>query len=341
MRTLCSEKSLKWCGMMGNRLFPIDGPEYNFLRNNPDLRNIAYLAVSGSHGYGTTNEDSDVDLRGFLVEDKRYLLGSESFEQFEDLSSDTVIYGLKKFFSLCRAANPNVLELLGDDEECVVLMNETGRKVRENADIFLSKRVISSFGNYALAQLRRLSNALCHDQFDADRQERYLRDLLESNINHFRRRYTIFDKNAIRLYIDKVQSNGILADIRLEAYPLRDFTSIYSELREITKTYDKLNHRNRKKDDTHLFKHAMHLFRLLITGMDILNGHGIITRRTDEHDFLMDIRNGKYSYNEIFSMAEEYQVRFEEAATNTKLPNEPDSARIEALQIEIFEMYLS
>jgi predicted nucleotidyltransferase len=180
---------------MGNFLF--DSSEYNFLRNNPDLKNIAYLVVSGSHGYGTSKEGSDIDLRGFLVEEKRYLLGIESFEQFEDIPTDTVIYGLKKFIHLCQAANPNALELLGADEKCVVIMNDVGRKIRENANIFLSKRVISSFGNYALAQLRRLSNALCHDQFDADRQERYLKDTLNASVEHFNRKYATFDKNAI------------------------------------------------------------------------------------------------------------------------------------------------
>jgi len=326
---------------VGKHNLILDSPAYGFLKENPDLKNIAYLVISGSHGYGTSNEGSDTDLRGFLVEDKRYLLGIDSFEQFEDHPTDTVIYSLKKFFSLCRAANPNTLELLGVDGDCVVIMSEAGRKVRDNADMFLSKRVIGSFGNYAQAQLRRLSNALCHDQFDAGRQERHLRDLLDANLDYFNRKYTAFKKNAIRLYVDQNRGNGILADIHLEGYPLRDFERFYSEMRETVKTYDKLNHRNRKKDDRQLFKHAMHLIRLLITGMDILNGHGINTRRSAERGFLIDIRNGKYSYPEIFEMAEEYQVKFDEAAMNTKLPDEPDSARIEAMQIEIFEEYVT
>jgi hypothetical protein len=49
-------------------------------------------------------------------------------------------------------------------------------------------------------------------------------------------------------------------------------------------------------DDAHLFKHAMHLIRLLITGTDILRGHGIITYRKKEHDLLMDIRDGNYNF---------------------------------------------
>ena len=322
---------------MDKRKFPIDGAEYDFLRTNPDLKNIAYLVVSGSHGYGTNNEGSDIDLRGFLVEDKKYLLGCDSFEQFEDVASDTVIYGMKKFFNLCRAANPNTLELLGADEGNIIMMSEAGRRVRENVDVFLSKRIIGSFGNYATAQLRRLSNALCHDRFDAGQQEKHLRDTLASDIEHFNRTYSAFDKNAIRLYIE---GGEILADINLKGYPVRDFVGIYSEMRETIKTYEKLNHRNRKKDDAHLCKHAMHLIRLLITGTDILEGRGIITKRESEHGFLMDIRNGKYTYPEIFTLAEEYRAKFEETAKITKLPDEPDAKRIEELQIMIYESYM-
>ena len=245
----------------------------------------------------------------------------------------------KKFFALCRAANPNVLELLGADDGCVVIMNDVGRIVRENAHLFLTKRVIGSFGNYAMAQLRRLSNAICHDQFDAAQQERYLRDTLESCIEHFNETYAAFDKSAIKLFIDEA-GGGIRSDIRLEGYPLRDFVGIYSEMREMTKTYDKLNHRNRKKSDTALNKHAMHLIRLLITGTDILNGRGIVTKRKAEHGLLMDIRNGKYEYPEIVALAEEYQAKFDEAARETKLPDAPDVDKIEALQIEIFERCL-
>jgi len=74
-----------------------------------------------------------------------------------------------------------------------------------------------------------------------------------------------------------------------------------------------------------------------MTGTDILNGRGIITKRDAEHDFLMDIRNGKFSFKEIFAFADEYRKVFDTAARNTKLPDGPDLTRIESLQIQIFE----
>jgi len=44
----------------------------------------------------------------------------------------------------------------------------------------------------------------------------------------------------------------------------------------------------------------MHLIRLLITGTEVLEGKGINTYREKEREFLLDIRKGKYSYNELF-----------------------------------------
>ncbi|MDR1701677.1 MAG: nucleotidyltransferase domain-containing protein [Sporomusaceae bacterium] len=307
--------------------------EYDFLRTNPDLKNVIYLTLSGSRAYGTNNENSDTDLRGVLLEDRRYLLGLTSFEQFEDLSTDTVIYGLKKFVRLCADANPNALELLGTDETCIAIMTEKGRSLRENAALFLSQRVVNSFGNYATAQLRRLQNALCHDSYAEQEKLKHLRNTLNAQLEHFRRTYTSFDHGAIKIYSD----GGVLKfDIDLKNYPVNDFVGIYSELSNTVKAYNKLNHRNKKKDDAHLYKHAMHLIRLLIAGTDILNGKGIITNRKEEHDFLMDLRNGKFSFEEIFKFTDEYQEKFEKAAENTKLPHKPDMEKIEKMLLQFY-----
>ena len=312
----------------------IAGAEYDFLRSNADLKDCIYLVVSGSYGYGTNIDTSDIDLRGVLIEQPKFLYGLRNYEQFEDHPTDTVIYGLRKFASLCTAANPNALELLGVDESCIALMTETGRMLKENASLFLSKRVISSFGNYAAAQLRRFCNALCHDQYSEDEQEAHLAATLKGQIEHFNRTYTSFDDDALRIYQD--DAGTLRIDVNLHGYPVRDFVGIYGEIHNSVKTYNKLNHRNRKKDDTHLYKHAMHLIRLLITGIDILDGNGIVTKRTAERDFLMDVRGGRYSYDEIKSLAEEYQEKFRQAAERTALPKEPNLDKIERLMMDIY-----
>ena len=75
----------------------LERSEYNFLKTNSDLQHVIYLVLSGSRAYGTSTDNSDYDLRGVCLEQAKYLYGLDGFEQFEDLPSDTVIYGLKKF----------------------------------------------------------------------------------------------------------------------------------------------------------------------------------------------------------------------------------------------------
>lgn len=306
---------------MRNIIDELQTKPYDFLRQNADLKNCIYLTLSGSHGYGTNNENSDIDLRGVLVEPPQYIYGLQNFEQFEDRITDTVIFGLKKYIALCVAANPNALELLGTEENCIVLQTEAGKLLRESANTFLSQRVITSFGHYATAQLRRFCNALCHDQYSEQEQEKHLEQTLCAQIDHFNRTYTSFDKHALKIYQDK--DNVLCFDIALKSYPLRDFVGIYGEISNIVKTYNKLNHRNRKKDDAHLFKHAMHLLRLLIMGSDILNGNEIITKREKEHS------------------AEEYIQKFQAAAETTNLPATPDIDKVETLMMQIYEIVLA
>ncbi len=80
----------------------------------------------------------------------------------------------------------------------------------------------------------------------------------------------------------------------------------------------------------------MHLIRLLVTGTEILEGKGVNTYREKERGLFLDIRSGKYSYNEVFEMVNEYERHFTSAAANTSLPEEPDYKQVEELMIEIY-----
>ena len=316
--------------------------EYNFINEDPKFKkNLLFLNLAGSISYGTDVQDSDRDLRGVMVESKREILGFGNFEQYEDENTDTVIYGLKKFVKLCLNANPNVLELLGTKDEHVVYMTPLGKTIRENYEIFLSKRAFDSFGNYALAQLRRLENAIARDRVTQEKKEEHILNSINSQMSKIRSNFHEFSDDGIRLYIDKSfkedLNSEIFMDINLRGYPLRDFTSIYSSMDNVLKSYSKLTHRNNKKDDLHLNKHAMHLIRLLIVGKEILKGLGINTYRDKDREFLVKIRNGEYSYEEIFKLVDEHERQFKMAYDETKLPDEPDYKKAEELVMEIYE----
>jgi len=50
----------------------------------------------------------------------------------------------------------------------------------------------------------------------------------------------------------------------------------------------------------------------------------------------MDIRNGEYSFDEIFKLTSEYQKQFDVAAENTILPSEPDMEKVEDLLMQLY-----
>lgn len=319
----------------------LSSSEYEFLRTDPHLgRNILILTTAGSIAYGTNVDTSDIDVRGVTIETKQDIMGLSSFEQFEDRTTDTVIYGLKKFINLCLNSNPNVLEILGTRPEHLLVITKEGQLLRDNVDLFLSKKAIQSFGNYATAQLRRLQNALARDNYPQAEKEQHILNSISGQMDHLKRTYKSFTDSEISLYIDKSDKEEmdteIFIDISLKHYPLRDLKNIYSDMNNIVKDYSKLNHRNSKKDELHLNKHSMHLIRLLVTGTEILEGKGVNTYREKEREFFLDIRKGKYSYNDVFQMVDEYERRFKSAAENTSLPDEPDYKRVEELMIEIY-----
>lgn len=319
---------------------------YDFIRNHAKLGSqILFLTAAGSWAYGTNVETSDIDLRGVAIETKPDLVGLSSFEQFEDRATDTVIYGLKKFIQLCLHSNPNVLELLGTREEHLLIMTEAGALLRDNTALFLSKRAVQSYGNYAVAQLRRLQNALARDSYPQAVKESHILNSIGGQMAHLQRSYQAFTQEQIKLYVDTSAKDDydkeIFMDISLSRYPLRDFRNIYSQMSNVIKDYDKLNHRNNKKDELHLNKHAMHLIRLLITGTDILQSRRIITYRPGEQALLLDIRQGRYSYEEVFTLFHQYEQAFYQAAQTTALPEEPDTHGVEQLMFRLYNLYYS
>lgn len=67
---------------------------------------------------------------------------------------------------------------------------------------------------------------------------------------------------------------------------------------EVHKNYSKSARNDNAIEHNKLNKHMMHLLRLYMMGIDILNGK-IITYREKEHNLLMDIRNCKYLESDL------------------------------------------
>lgn len=322
----------------------INSKEYDILRNKKELgNNIILLTTGGSYAYGTDihtcEHESDFDVRGVCLNTYEEILTMNCMDKpYEDKDLDLVIYPLKQIINLLINVNPNVIEMLGTKDEHLFIQSEEGKLIRDNKELFLSQKAYASFGGYAIQQLRRLQNALARDEYPKEEKERHILGSIKKQMNTFEDRYRDLSEGNLNLYIDNSKYNNekeILIDINLKEFPLRDIKGMLSEMNMVVKDYDKLNKRNSKKDTLHLNKHSMHLVRLLLMGKEILEGKGINTYREKDRNLLLDIRNGVYSYDEIFLMVDELEKDFEYAYENTSLPKQVDMNKVNELTIEI------
>lgn len=309
--------------------------KYDFLRKDKNLgNNIIILTLGGSHAYGTNNENSDLDIRGCALNSKMQILTNENFEQFVNEATDTTIYAFNKLISLLSNVNPNTIEMLGNKPEHYLYVSPIGQELIDNAHLFLSKKAIYSFGGYANQQLRRLENKSNRLVGQAQNEEHIFKTIEHASYD-FKNRYFTMPNDAIKLYIDKAVQEGydteIFMDVNLSHYPLRDYKDMWSEMQSIVKSYGKIGKRNEKAiEHNKLGKHMMHLIRLYMMCLDILEKEKIITYRENEHDFLMDIRNGKFLDSnrqptaEFYEIVNDYEKKLEYAKQNTNLPDNPN-----------------
>lgn len=314
--------------------------EYDFLRTNERLGSrIILLGLGGSHAYGTSNENSDVDFRGVTLSLPSDLLGLTRFEQYEDRQTDTVIYSFNKIIRLLLECNPNTCELLGLDEDQYLIKTRLGQELIDHTDLFLTKRAVKSFGGYAGAQLRRLQNAIARDSMPQTEREQHILNSVRNALADFARRYESFEKGSIRLYIDRAENPQLETEIFVDAnyrhLPLRDYEHMWAGMHNVVKDYEKIGKRNKKKDNNHLNKHAMHLIRLFMMGIDILEKGEIRTRRREDLGLLLKIRSGGFQKEdgtfsgEFYDILADYEARLERATKESALPDGPDMEKVE------------
>lgn len=338
----------------------INSNEYNFLRSNKNLKDLAILAFGGSIAYGTNTETSDVDIRGIALNPIGQLLGmDEDFEQVVNTETDTVIYSLRKIATLLTNCNPNTIEILGCKPEHYIFISDKGQVLLNNKKVFLSKKAIGSFGGYAKQQLYRLEHGLLGNGRNSDKEIDIMKASLENSLSSFNDKHKNSELGLALRVIDKEKEvqlwdkfkhtnkaeelgKDLLVTGEFRDYPVSDFKTILSEFHNIQSTYGNMNHRNNKKTGAKLAKHQMHLIRLYLMGIDLNERAEIVTYRDKEHDMLMDIRNMKYMYDdglrvrpEFYDLLNEIQSKWDYSCKHTVLPDTPDVEAINQLIINI------
>ena len=82
------------------------------------------------------------------------------------------------------------------------------------------------------------------------------------------------------------------------------------------------------------WKHAMHLVRLLLSGIAILTEGAVPVRVGEHRDHLLAIRRGNVSWQEVNAWRKELHHAFDEAWAKSKLPEHPDYDRVNSFLVQ-------
>lgn len=98
--------------------------------------------------------------------------------------------------------------------------------------------------------------------------------------------------------------------------------------------------RNQKRYESNLdknydSKNMMHCVRLVHMGMEIALGEGVNPARTWDREFLLNIRNHKYEYDELMEKIDADKKKLEEAINNSTIPEKVDREALNSLLIEL------
>jgi predicted nucleotidyltransferase len=152
--------------------------------------------------------------------------------------------------------------------------------------------------------------------------EKFLRLALQANPNILE---TLWSPTV--LYADETgeELRG-LRDAFLSRHLYKTYSGyVLSQFRLMTKRYE--------RQRAYRAKHAMHLVRLLYSGIHALRTGEILVDVGEHRDELLRIRGGELTFEEVSARARELDRVFQEAFASTRLPERPDYERVNAFLV--------
>lgn len=339
-------------------------------------KNCILKVVAGSHAYGTNIPSSDWDERGIFVDNmSRIVLPFEKIEQVQLSRDDIVLFELSKYMPLLLSQNPNVIELIWTDPSDILHKNEAGELLLDNRKEFLSKQVKDSYVGYAQSQLKRIKGHnkwINSPQPEAEPEPKDFTSVVwnYTSTKEFNKKvpfegfvavdigdshYSLWSIDKLKIdkkpWIDKRGNPNPIQKNEFEKFnpnnlPPDLIVKLNKSLFESHHTNWKMywnwkKNRNEKRSVLeeqfgYDVKHAMHLIRLLRSGLDILE-NGVVPVRRPDREYLMDIRNGKFTYEEIVSESEKLTKKVEEISKKSSLKDAPNYDLAKEIMLEIYK----
>lgn len=311
-----------------------------------------FLTKHGSHAYGTSTPDSDLDVKGVAIPPHEYFHGfAQKFEQAEGKEPDLVIYDIRKFFFLAGNCNPNIIEVLFTDESDWLINSKVWDSIRSNRDLFVSQRAKHTFSGYACAQLKRIET---HRRWlitpPSHKPSRAEYDLPERTLipsDQLQAAWSLIEKKTAQWQVDleflpTAERQELLYKMAewLEEMKLgaseqfkaagkvlgysENFMLVLDHERAYKQRLTEWNQyknwqqtRNPKRAALEArygydTKHGMHLVRLMRMAEEILTTGRVIVKRPDAEELLAIRNRGAWSYDKLVTWAKAQDTKLEE-----------------------------
>lgn len=342
-------------------------------------RNLLLKCISGSRAYGLDTPQSDTDYKGIFISPKPVFYGSHFADQLANETNDIVYYEWKKFIDLLGKNNPTIIELLATPSDCTLYKHPLIADLRtEDFLSKLCCQTFAGYAQSQIKKARGLNKKISNpvepvrkeipdfcfviDGMDVIPLSQWLaaRNFDHSDcglvkIPHMRDAYAFFHRsqtNGISLkgiYSGADSNDILLSSIPKGIQPLslmsfnKDAYSIHCK--EYAQYWEWIEKRNESRYQSTIShgknydaKNMMHTFRLLHMAEEIAREGKVFVRRT-EREFLMNIREGKFEYEDLLTQAEEKVQLIEELFEKSDLPEEPDLQKLEELLIGVRDAY--
>ena len=302
-------------------------------------------------------------------------------DQFEDKTNDIVYYSLQKFMKLSADNNPNIIEMLfvpiTKDTKRYTSYTQDWLDIISQKNLFLSTKCKHTFMGYANSQLNRIKRhrgwLLNPPKTKPERENfglpKHKSLLTKDEIGAFNKLLSLYLEQVGKHHKLKEQleeMNDTVSYISLSQNLVKMDYDVVSNIMPISENIQEVLEREKAYMNAarqwesyqkwkgkrnldrmmleHKFgydtKHASHLYRLITEGKELLM-KGTITFPRPDANIILDIREGKWSYDRLLEMVDGYEEKFEHLYENSVLPKKPKWKAIEKLCIGIIEKHLN
>ena len=345
------------------------------------MKNQIVKHYAGSIAYGTNLPTSDVDFRGIYCDDPSGIVTPwskpRSTEWEDPTEEDTKLYELYNYLKLYVDGSPNILESLWVDESDIIQKTDVYDYLRDNASALLSRKLRYTFGGYALGQMKRIkghnkwiNNPQSESRPSQSDYVKLVQNLTDNKVyakdfhlKHCNGHHMLVPYGNYIYGVLYVRGSRTLKDDG--TINIADYKSLPDELKkqqprflvkflseefkrdtDTWKNYWKWKReRNEKRselEEVHGYdtKHAMHIVRLLRMGEEVLS-EGVIKVKRPDAEELLDIRAGKWTYDELLEWSEYQDDKLNSLMKTSCLPKVPDVKLAEKVLITAEEMVCS